>query len=368
MKKKVLIFHPTIAPYRVDFFNALNDAFELRICLRNMNLLEQHFDDYDAILRKCKFSPIYLRQIVKCGKRIVPAGIISQIREFKPDIVIGIEFSWETICALAFRIAGRQKYKVMTICDDSLSMVEDGTDFSSAHRHLRSIISPRLDEVILTSPEICSWYLSHFNKGCWFPIIRNGEDARIGYSEALDISNELCKKYALAGKTVFLYVGRLVDIKKVDDIIFAFKKACRKESMLVIAGGGVMEPSLKETAGGDSRILFTGRLEGRNLLAWYNIASVLILASSVEPFGAVTDEALIGGCDVLVSRQCGSACLVSEGINGHLFDSGNTEQLSELMVSGKWQAVPDNISLRQSKESILFPELMEKLVDHIQTL
>ena len=31
---KLLIFHPTIAPYRIDFFNDLSRSFDSRICLK----------------------------------------------------------------------------------------------------------------------------------------------------------------------------------------------------------------------------------------------------------------------------------------------------------------------------------------------
>ena len=49
--KKLLIFHPTIAPYRIDFFNELSRAFDTRVCLRYRNLRSQTFD-YDKIVGK----------------------------------------------------------------------------------------------------------------------------------------------------------------------------------------------------------------------------------------------------------------------------------------------------------------------------
>ena len=48
MKKRLLIFHPTIAPYRIDFFNDLYRAFDTRVCLQYWNLRDQTFD-YEKI-------------------------------------------------------------------------------------------------------------------------------------------------------------------------------------------------------------------------------------------------------------------------------------------------------------------------------
>lgn len=67
-------------------------------------------------------------------------------------------------------------------------------------------------------------------------------------------------------------------------------------------------------------IIFTGRLEGDYLYAWYNIAEIFILPSIKEPFGAVTNEALLGGCFSLISDKAGSNCLIKKGINGYVFN------------------------------------------------
>ena len=44
MKKKLLIFHPVIAPYRIDFFNEFSKHFDAEICLYWRNLKNQKFD------------------------------------------------------------------------------------------------------------------------------------------------------------------------------------------------------------------------------------------------------------------------------------------------------------------------------------
>ena len=44
MKKRAIILHPAIAPYRVDFFNSLAKEFDASFYFEFDNALEQAFD------------------------------------------------------------------------------------------------------------------------------------------------------------------------------------------------------------------------------------------------------------------------------------------------------------------------------------
>ena len=86
-EKKVLIFHPTIAPYRVDFFNDLYTKLNASIYLYYENLLDQNFD-YAEIKKQFKFSPKYFKRKFKIGKRVFPIGHLEILKKEMPDIVI----------------------------------------------------------------------------------------------------------------------------------------------------------------------------------------------------------------------------------------------------------------------------------------
>jgi len=365
--KRLLIFHTTIAPYRVDFFNALSEAFDMKLCLRYENLLEQRFDDYQSILDRCCFKPVYMKSL-SWKSRVLPLDIVSHIKSFKPDIVMGLEYAFEVLAALAYKKATGAEYKVLTLSDDSFNMVAEDNDFTRLHTSLRTRVAPKLDDILLTSPAVTAWYREHYGKGFCFPIMRNEIFARKEYESAIPLSQTYIGRYGLEGKTVFLYAGRLVAVKCVDDIVKAFRKASLSDSVLVIVGGGERESSLRELAGQSENIIFTGRLEGKQLQAWYNIASAFILASRLEPFGAVTNEALIGGCDVIISRQCGSSCLVKEGINGHLFDTGDVASLANLMKLYSPIRVDNNAFPRPCKMTESFQQLFIGLKDHLEQL
>ena len=98
---------------------------------------------------------------------------------------------------------------------------------------------------------------------------------------------------------------------------------------MVIIGDGIERKNLEKISEKHSdRIIFTGRLEGADLLKWDNVADCFILASYQEPFGAVTNEALLAGCKGL--RQFGIRNLVQTVWNGVL---GCNFGVDELEVS-----------------------------------
>jgi len=363
MKKKILIFHPTIAPYRVDFFNAIDACSQMRLCLKYENLRDQHFNDYQDILSQCNFKPIYLKPLLTVGKRVFSQGIVSQIRDFDPDIVVGMEYALEVCVSLAYRRLCKKKYKVITICDDSYNMAAENNDFSKIHSVMRKLVAPRLDQIMLPSFKICEWYKDVYGKGLYFPIIRNEKKEIEKYVSALPISEAYADSYKLRGKAVFLYVGRLIKLKKIDDIINAFAMAKCDNSVLIIVGDGECENELKTLAINTPNVYLVGRMEGLRLIAWYNIASALVLASEREAFGAVVNEALLGGCNVIVSRECGSSCLA--GNKGSVFNSGDVVSLANLMKKYSDLIVPDRIVLRKNNMNVEFDELFNSLFQQI---
>ena len=58
VKKKLLVFQPTIAPYRVDLFNDLSREFDATICF----FIKYHeFKDTAKIDRLLEYTTVYLK-------------------------------------------------------------------------------------------------------------------------------------------------------------------------------------------------------------------------------------------------------------------------------------------------------------------
>ena len=355
-----LFIRTSIAPYRIDTYNALAERLGMRMCFYSREDSEQHYDPA-WIESQCRFKPTYLKGWhLGPESRTVCRGIGKLLRQERPDVVIVPEFQFVLWQMRWHRRFSKKKFKIVSMCDDSIDMILNENDFSKGHRWLRSFVPKKIDDIITVTPEVCAWYREHFGKGQWLPIIMDEDRARERYRRLLPESARLEDRYGLQGRRVLLYVGRLIDLKNVEAVIDAFHRLQREDAVLVIVGDGPEREKLEALATG--QVIFTGRLEGDALYAWYNVADVLALLSRREAFGAVTGEALMAGAKVLVSSKAGSACLVTER-NGRVADIDDPEktarQLAELLDAAEARNYGQ---LRNSTMEVTLNERIDALV------
>jgi glycosyltransferase involved in cell wall biosynthesis len=99
----------------------------------------------------------------------------------------------------------------------------------------------------------------------------------------------------------FLFVGRLENIKGLQNLILIFKK--HRQYDLLIAGDGEYEKTLKQQAKGAVNIKFLGRLDHESLQNLYTNAVALIVPSiCYEVFGIVIIEAFSMKTPVIVNN------------------------------------------------------------------
>lgn len=345
INRKLLIFHPAVAPYRIDFFNYLYRMFEAKIVLHYKNLKSQVFD-YDDIASHLEFEPVYLKKGMKFLGRTSYNGYGTNIGTFGPDIVITGEYSIGTFKAVLYRKLSGSKYKIYSICDDSVKIAASCAGF---RKLAREILLKHLDGLILCNDDAAKWYKEKFPtvRSFVFPIITEENRYRAELELSIEKSNELISEYRLAGKKVFMFVGRISEEKNLVYLVKSFIRAHEKHndiSLIIVgdvsANAREKGTEYKELLKGiisdnkaDHYICMAGRFEGAGLKAWYNAAQVLVLPSTYEPFGAVVNEALLAGCQVMVSKNAGSKYLVKHKVNGEILDIDNEYIDFEYMIN-----------------------------------
>lgn len=359
-KRKVLVFHRIIAPYRIDFFNRLSEHFNIKVCLYQSNLNGQKFD-YKKIESKLQFVPQY---ILKKSLGI-QRGIFSNICSFSPDTILVSECDLSAVIAIIWRFITRAKYRIVSIVDDSYDMLVGNNQFSKLHALAEKFVLPRIDSIITVEPRVAAYFQKKYEKGIYFPIIADEIKSRKNYERILPLSEQIVNLYGLEGKKVLLFVGRLVEIKNVQMVIPAFKQLEDPNLRFVLVGSGDYEMRLKELAKGDDRIIFVGRKEDDELYAWYNVAQCFVLASYQEAFGAVTNEALLGGCWSLISEKAGSQCLIENGINGNTFCPNDSQKFLSLLEDAFLKQAPLRLplALRPNLMKVTFEERILAVID-----
>lgn len=366
-KKRLLIIHPALAPYRVDFFNKLSENFDAIFYFYNRNVKDQKFNQV-KLISLCKFQMNYLDKGIEFFGRTIRTGTISILKKEKPDIVLCSEYSFGTILTFLFKFIFFKKYKIFILSDDSIS---NSNDRGGLRKFFRDSISKRVEGVVFPSEEVCNWYRNEVSikpKLLVLPIVHDDDVFRGELYNSLNKARHFAEKYNLNGKKIILFVGRLVEVKNIPLLIKAMSKIEDPDAFLVIVGAGSLLDQLKHLVNSlniSNRVLFTGRKEGTNLVSLYNIAQLFVLPSTYERFGAVVNEALLSGCEVLCSEKAGASSLINSS-NGQLFNPFNEAELVDKLSKGLVNRKPlliDNIELRKSKMPFKFIEKLEKLID-----
>ncbi|TVR41488.1 MAG: glycosyltransferase family 4 protein [Bacteroidia bacterium] len=130
----------------------------------------------------------------------------------------------------------------------------------------------------------------------------------------------------------FLCVTSLEEIKGIDILLTAFAGLNRKHDIdaeLVIVGDGPLKKQLQRQCHGlglDGRVTFTGFVQKKDLLPYFQMADAFVLPSLFESFGIVIIEAMSCGLPVVASR-CGGPEEIIGSHCGLLAEPGNAEAL-----------------------------------------
>ncbi|MGA8830321.1 MAG: glycosyltransferase [Desulfomonilaceae bacterium] len=152
-------------------------------------------------------------------------------------------------------------------------------------------------------------------------------------------SKELVDRYNLEGKLVIGYIGTFFNYEGLDLLAQAFETLASKFPTLVLllVGDGELMHKLKDLATESvcsGRIIFTGRIKNDLITDYYKLFDLLVLprrdareANLVTPLKPL--EIMAMAKPLLASDVGGHKEIITDGINGALFHSGQVEDLVE---------------------------------------
>jgi glycosyltransferase involved in cell wall biosynthesis len=182
-------------------------------------------------------------------------------------------------------------------------------------------------------------YLHHYNLGALEGLLWEG--LKLVHNQA---QLNLCTSTAMVNELVSHGIER-VDLwqKGVDTDTFNTGCVCEKmrdrlskghpdapllESIpgarLAIVGNGPAKEELEGLFAG-MNTNFVGYLHGQDLASAYASADAFIFPSSTETLGLVLLEAMAAGCPVVAARRGGIPDIVTDGVNGYMFDPDDSQ-------------------------------------------
>ena len=362
-----LFFRTSIAPYRIDTYNALHERLGCMMCFYHTFDSSQKLNE-EGMRKECKFTPRYLKGITfgSGETRKFCTEVWTLLRSNKPNVVIVPEYQLLTIQVLLYKFIFRKKFKVISMCDDSFDMVNNDNDFTIIHKWARKLIAPLVDNMLLVDSRVRDWYQEHYKKGIWLPIVRDEKKEIPNYERSLPISKKYKERFNLAGRKVLLFVGRFVVEKNLDNFIKALGKT-KEDFVTVMVGSGELEGQLRELSKGIGKeIVFAGHYVDDGVRAWYNVADVFVLPSKQEAYGAVTNEALIAGNYSVISESAGSACLITQD-NGCLVNPYDLDGMASAIDNAmRMVRHKDTCDVKDNLMPFLFDDIINKVITEIK--
>ncbi len=131
----------------------------------------------------------------------------------------------------------------------------------------------------------------------------------------------------------FVFVGQLVERKRLDLLLSALAELRRTDVELMVVGLGPLQDSLRVAAERllPGRVHWVGRLPMHDVPQVMADSDCLVLPSRHDGWGAVVSEALMVGTPAICSDRCGSAWVVKVSGHGEVFRSGNVMELRDAL-------------------------------------
>nr|WP_245156271.1 glycosyltransferase family 1 protein [Prochlorococcus marinus] len=128
---------------------------------------------------------------------------------------------------------------------------------------------------------------------------------------------------------LLIYVGRLSaekQIERIKPVLESIPNAC-----LALVGDGPYRTQLEKIFE-NTKTNFIGYLSGDELASAYASGDIFLFPSSTETLGLVLLEAMAAGCPVIGANKGGIPDIISDGINGCLYDPDEEDNGEQSLI------------------------------------
>jgi glycosyltransferase involved in cell wall biosynthesis len=184
------------------------------------------------------------------------------------------------------------------------------------------------DKVIVISQELKRIFIRKGYHERHLMVIPNGIPAHRFSQWSESRVNELRAKFGLRNDDKV--VGAVSRLKKQRQILEALKLLGRPEVKLLLVGvpKGCLD-DFRQAIELPNEVIYAGVVGPEDVLNFYKLFDVSVLASTSEGFGLSLVESMAMGCPVVATDFGGIRDIVTDDANGLLFEDGNTFEMAE---------------------------------------
>jgi glycosyltransferase involved in cell wall biosynthesis len=153
------------------------------------------------------------------------------------------------------------------------------------------------------------------------------------FTNTIDIGENVIEPQ-IRNKPNLLFVGSIDKRKNIINTVSNVKKYNSKYNEFIIVGSGELESELHELIVGCENISFQGGLQNAEVKLLMKKSDILILPSLFDGWGAVINEALQAGMQVIASENCGASILLDGKDRGEVFSFDGVNNFEHVL--SKW--------------------------------
>jgi len=246
-----------------------------------------------------------------------------------------------------------------------------GLALNPYHRHILAaeremFAHPNLRAVICNSRLVRDEIMRYYDlPEAKLPVIYNGIDLQSFHPGLADEHRRpLRERFVIPQNApLLLFVGNGFERKGVPQLLRAFARMQRSDVWLLVVGGDRKLAAAQQLArhlGIAERVRFAG--PQKDVAPFYGAADAFALPTLYDPFPNAALEALACGLPLLVSDTCGTAELITEGVNGFVRDALHENALAEALDKLAENASAMRQAARSTAEMLPIAAMSEQLM------
>jgi glycosyltransferase involved in cell wall biosynthesis len=264
-------------------------------------------------------------------------GLLKTVANTRPQVIIGDGFFQWTYAALFHRALHGIP---LVVCYERWAHTERNAQW---YRRLYRKLALHFTDVVCCNGQLSLEYTRSLGMPCdrLFAGCMTADTHNLQLAAEKVTGAERADRRAgwKAQGVVFLYVGRLIKIKGVAQLLKAwarFEQEQKESATLVLVGGVPEETSLRELASNLNLrgVRFVGPVDYSQIYQCYAAADAFIIPTLEDNWSLVVPEAMACGLPILCSTYNGCwPDLVRAGINGWVFDPIDTGDTLMVLAS-----------------------------------
>lgn len=258
-------------------------------------------------------------------------GLLRAIADTRPQVLIGDGFFQWTYAALYHRIFHRIP---LVVCYERWAHTERHAQW---YRRIYRKLALHFSDVVCCNGQLCLDYTHGLGKPRELITVghmaADTRDLQLAAAKVSITERAAMRAEWHAQGIVFLYVGRLITIKGLAQLLKAwsdFERTQKERVTLILVGSGPEESTLRRLAKDINLhgVVFAGQYDYNQIHRCYASADVFIIPTLEDNWSLVVPEAMACGLPILTSKYNG--CwpeLVKEDKNGWVFDPLNPDDI-----------------------------------------